>query len=100
MTDNRRIATTIIEQLGPNLPRMTGARDFVAIENGVQFKLPRNKTGANTVRITLNSLDLYDVEFWSVTAKKSKLKCESGFPVDTEQLRRFFENRTGFYLTL
>ncbi len=62
------IANEIIRQLGGNKFRaMTGARDFMATENGLGFKLPGGggfcRSGINFVKIALTSLDLYDMEF-------------------------------------
>lgn len=63
---NTQTAQTILAQLGGGKFRaMTGAKDFLAIERGLQFGLPARfaKDGINKVRITLNDMDTYDVEF-------------------------------------
>ena len=63
---NMQIAQTILSQLGGGKFRaMTGAKDFVAIDNGLQFGLPGRfaKDGINKVRVTLGDSDLYTVEF-------------------------------------
>ena len=55
---------TILNQLGGNrFITMTGANYFMGIENGLRFRICKNKSKANIVKITLNSMDLYDVEF-------------------------------------
>lgn len=72
MNTNQQIATTILNQLGAGQFRlMTGAKAFLAIERGLQFRLPSNfaKSGVNCVRITLNASDLYDMEFGKTTSK-------------------------------
>lgn len=106
MSDNRMIiASTILEQLGGTgrLHRMTGAKKFIAIDHGVQFKIGSNAKRINTVRITLNGRDLYDVEFGRVRKVK-------GVPTYTvvnefkdaynDMLVDLFESSTGMYLTL
>ena len=70
MTNNQEIATTILNQLGGGQFRlMTGAKSFLAIERGLQFRLPSNfaKSGINCIRVTLNVSDLYDMEFGKTT---------------------------------
>lgn len=72
---NMEIANEIFRQLGGNrFMAMTGAKNFMAIDNGLQFQLPARfaKNGINVVRITLNDLDLYDVEYGMNTRKKDK----------------------------
>ena len=58
------IAQTIMQQLGGSRFRaMTGAREVVALERGVRFRIGRNATRTNMVRITLRGDDTYDMEF-------------------------------------
>ena len=101
--DNKEIAQTIISQLGGGkLVAMTGAKNFVAIENGVQFKIGRNAKSINTVIVRLNSMDTYDIEYGRVAKKK-------GVPTYTvkttelniynDMLKESFESNTGMYLT-
>ena len=66
--NNREIAITILNQLGGRrFAVMTGAKDFLAVKNGLQFKIGRNISKANRVEIKLNGLDLYDVRFYRQT---------------------------------
>lgn len=68
---NTMIAETILQQLGGNkFVVMTGAKNFVALENGIKFNIGRNASKANTVKITVNGLDLYDIEFIKFTPYK------------------------------
>ena len=61
---SRDIAITILEQLGgKRFMLMTGAKDLNVVKNGLRFKIGRNASKANTVTITLNGLDLYDIRF-------------------------------------
>lgn len=66
-------SSTILTQLGGNrFVKMTGARDLVALEDGLQFRLPARfaRDSINRVCIKLNAGDLYDVEFGKVGRKK------------------------------
>jgi len=64
MTRNQEIANTILRQLGGNkFVAMTGAKQFVAIENGLRFRIGRNATQTNMIRITLRGDDTYKMEF-------------------------------------
>jgi len=74
MTRNQEIAQEILAQLGGGrFKAMTGAKDFVAIENGLQMKIGRGaKKSISIVRIVLNDRDTYDVEFGKVSRKKDK----------------------------
>ena len=64
------VAKTILEQLGGNKFRMmTGAKNFVGYENGVSMKIGRNSSNSNYLKITLNSMDTYDMKFCKFTRK-------------------------------
>jgi hypothetical protein len=98
-TDDLEIAKTILQQLGGQgkLVVMTGAYNFVALRNGVAFKLKSRK--ANYVKITLNGKDLYDVEFQKIIGTKSKVVAEHN-DVYFDQLIPIVEKETGMYLKL
>ena len=70
------IAKTILEQIGNKALYMIGAKNLVAKENGVYFKIMRNSKSVNLIEITLNGLDLYDVEFKYVSVKGIKVRSE------------------------
>jgi len=97
---NVEIANTILKQLGGTgrLNAMTGAKNFVAIENGVQFKIGRNSKSINTVIIRLNGRDLYDVEFGRTRKYEFKVvnRIEDAY---NDMLKDLFEENTGMYLT-
>lgn len=105
MTRNQEIAQVILQQLGGmnKLAVMTGAKDFLAIENGVQFNIGKNAKGVNKVIIKLTAQDLYDVEFGVVRRVKGvptyKVldKTEGAY---CDMLKALFEKATGMYLTL
>ena len=94
---NKEIATTILQQMGGNrLVAMTGAKNFLAIERGLQFTLPSNfaKDGVNRVRVVLDPDDTYTVEFMRArgTSCKSIAKFDSTY---CDQLQELFEDVTG-----
>lgn len=64
-------ATSILNQLGgTRFVAMTGAKNFIALENGIKFNIGKNISKTNTVKITLNGADLYDIEFIKFTPFK------------------------------
>lgn len=101
--DRHQIAATILDQLGGTgrLRAMTGAHNFIVLAAGVSFKLKgRNAPGCgNLVRITLNSLDLYDIKVGTVRNYQVKWKHE-GSDIYAENLKLFVETATGRYLSL
>jgi len=98
MTRNQEIAMTILEQMGGRgrLNVMVGAKNFMAIENGVQFKFGLNQK-MNTCRVILNDLDLYDFELWQITPKRCVKRYEEHGLYD-DMLVKEFETQTGLYL--
>ena len=90
------IARNILDQLGGEgrLRAMTGARNFVALENGVAFKIGNGPKRVNYVSITLNDSDTYSVKM----SRGTKVLQEFD-EVYCEQLMDIFEEGTGLYLT-
>lgn len=67
MTQNQEIANTILQQLGGRqFIMMTGAKQLVAIENGLRFRIGRNGSKANMVRIILKGDDTYLMQFMKI----------------------------------
>jgi hypothetical protein len=93
------VAKIILEQLGGQgkLVVMTGAYNFIAFPNGLSFKLKSRK--ANYVKITLNAMDLYDVQFQKLFGMKSKVVAEYD-DLYFDQLIPIIEKETGMYLKL
>jgi hypothetical protein len=103
--EQKVIAATIIEQLAgmTKLKFMTGAKQFACGENDkghafVVFKIGHNAKGVNYVKITLNSMDLYDIEYSYVTIRKITIKHESA-GLYADNLAADFEANTGLYLS-
>lgn len=94
------VAKTILEQLGGNkFIAMTGARQFGAGEKSLTFKIGRNNSKANHVRITLNCMDTYDMAFIKVYKFDAKTVSAKG-SIYAEDLQRVFTGETGLNTSL
>lgn len=92
-----KVAEIILEQLGGRRFAMfTGSKNFAAGPNYLSMKLARNSSGANYLKITLNSLDLYDMEFIKVTAKGVKTVKELN-DIYNDQLEKMFTEVTSLF---
>lgn len=96
MTD-KTVAITILKQLGgKRFMVMTGAKGFLALDDGMAFSIPKGANGIRRIKITLNSMDLYDMEFYSLSGKSLK-KVNN---VYNDQLQDIFTAETGLYTHL
>ena len=103
-TKDKDMAIIIINQLAGNINRlkaMIGAYNFIAHENGsVSFRFKcKNKLSANYCKITLNGLDLYNIEFKRIHGSKITLKNSSN-NLYSDMLTKYFESNTGLFLSL
>ncbi len=58
------VANTILNQLGGNqFLAMTGCKNLLGFENGLQMRIPKNGSKANFLKITLKADDTYRMEF-------------------------------------
>lgn len=90
------VAVMILKQLGgKKFLAMTGCHQLGATDQMLGMKLRRNQSPANYLRITLNSMDLYDMEFLSIRQASCKVK-ESFENVCFDQLQLIFTQVTGF----
>jgi hypothetical protein len=99
---NMEIANTILSQIGGRqMASMTGAKNFVAIDQGLQFKLPSNfaKDGINCVRVVLDPCDTYTVTFLKVRGTSCQ-QIASYDDTYCDQLRGLFEEVTGLRTSL
>tara|TARA_B100000029_G_scaffold475010_1_gene517934 strand:- start:13 stop:309 length:297 start_codon:yes stop_codon:yes gene_type:complete len=95
------VANEIYRQLGGNkFAVMTGAKNFIDLENGIRMKIGRNKTNHNWMEITLNSLDLYDVAFAKLTKLGERKSLKEYKNVYNDSLVELFERHTGMYTKL
>ena len=95
------VAKTILEQLGGNKFRvMTGAKNFMGFAEGLVMKIGRNSSNSNYLKITLNMMDLYDMEFAKVTRMGEKKSVTEYNDVCCDSLVEVFERHTGMYTKL
>lgn len=98
MTATMTAAQTIYQQLGGGrFKAMTGAKNFVAIENGLVFYIGRNASKANKVKITVNGLDLYDVEFIKYTPYSFKISKDGKSFKETQESSKTVAEHNGVY---
>jgi len=95
---NIEVAQTIATQLGgtSRLQAFTGAYNFGTSGNNLTFRIKNRKV--NYVRITLNSKDLYDLQFGRVSGVKFTVIKEYN-DIYNDQLVELFEQTTGMYLS-
>jgi len=97
---NMEVAQTILHQLGDRkFIVMTGAKNLIGSHNSFSCKIGRNSKAISHVKITLNSKDLYDIEFIRIRKYEAKI-INSYNDIYCDQLKDIFEENTGLYLTL
>ena len=95
-------AGLILKQLGGNkFIAMTGAKNFVKDDKSkmIAFKIGRNSKNVNYVRIKLNSMDTYDMEFINMRAGKMTVRSKAN-GIYNDQLESVFTENTGMYTKL
>ena len=98
---NLTVAKTILEQLGGNKFRMmTGAKHLAGDENSLSMRIGRNSSNSNYLKITLNSMDLYDMKFCKLTRKFEEKSVTEYSDVYNDMLTEVFEKHTGMYTKL
>ncbi len=98
---NLKVAETILEQLGGNQFRMmTGAKNLGGTEDSLSMRIGRNSSNSNYLKITLNSMDLYDMEFCKLTRMGEKKSVTEYSDVYNDMLTEVFEKHTGMYTSL
>lgn len=98
------IAETVLTQLGGNrFIAMTGAKNFLALPDGLLFQLPggggRIKDGINNVLVKLHANDLYTLSF---NRRRGRVLKEVARVTDVyfDQLQPMFTKYTGLYTTM
>ena len=98
---NLIVAETILKQLGGNQFRMmTGAKNLGATEDSLSMRLGRNSSNSNYLKITLNSMDLYDMEFCKLTKMGEKKSVTEYNNVYNDMMTDQFTAHTGMYTSL
>lgn len=99
---SNEIGKEIFRQLGGmKMVAMTGAKNMLYHPDGFSWKMPSNfaKNKINYVKVTLNSGDLYDIEFGYI--RSLNYKVVSNVPdVFNDNLRDVIESETGLKLKL
>ncbi len=90
------VAKTILNQLGGSkFIAMTGARSFTSEEDALNFRIPsKNKSKATHIKVILNVMDTYDMEFISSARLGCRLLNKIG-SIHAEDLQRIFTIETG-----
>jgi hypothetical protein len=95
--NDKKVAMEILNQLGgKRFIMMTGANQFLSGKNWAAFKLPRAKDGNRRIKITLNSMDTYDIKFMSLGGKINK----SIKGIYNDQLKDIISRYTGLTLIM
>ena len=95
------VARIIWEQLGGNKFRMmTGAKTLLNLGDGVAMKLGRNSSNSNYLKITLNSMDTYDMTFAKLTRMGELKSVKEYNNVYNDMLTDTFTSHTGMYTSL
>ena len=95
------VAKTILEQLGGNQFRMmTGAKNLVDCGDALAMKIGRNSSNSNYLKITLNSMDLYDMKFCKLTRKFEEKSVTEYKNVYNDLMKGTFTAHTGMYTSL
>ena len=96
-----KVAKTILEQLGGNkFVAMTGAKNFGGTEDSLSMRIGRNSSNSNYLKITLNSMDLYDMEFCKLTKMGEKKSVKEYNNVYNDMMTDIFTKHTGMYTSL
>ena len=98
MTD-KSVANEIYRQIGKGALFMIGAKNFACDNNMLGFKIGRNSKSVNYIRITLNSMDTYDVDFLRIRAGEVKTVSEE-HGIYNDMLRGAIERNTGLYTSI
>ena len=95
------VAREILNQLGGNKFRvMTGAKNFMGFSEGLVMKIGRNSSNSNYLKITLNMMDLYDMEFAKVSRMGEKKSVTEYNNVYNDMMTDVFTKHTGMYTSL
>ena len=98
---NLIVAETILKQLGGNKFRMmTGAKNLAGDENSLSMRIGRNSSNSNYLKITLNMMDLYDMEFCKLTKMGEKKSVTEYNNVYNDMMTDQFTAHTGMYTSL
>jgi hypothetical protein len=91
-------ADIIRDQIGNKALYMLGAKNLMNVGNGLSLRI-RGSRKVNYIKITLNGMDTYDMEFGKVHGLNYKVVAtHEGIYVD--MMHKLIENETGLYTSL
>lgn len=93
------IAKTIAAQLGQKALFMMGAKNLMAGEDYLSFRIGQNSARVNCIRIRLNGCDLYDIDFIQIRGIKITIKHRFA-DIFAADMRRIISETTGLRLSL
>ena len=98
------VAETIREQLGSMALMMMGAKNLAkgTDKDGreyLSFRIGKNSKKVNYIKITLNPLDFYDIEFGWIRGTNYTVRAEEK-DVFCGDMHQLIESNTGLYLSL
>ena len=97
---NLTVAKIILSQLGGNkFVAMTGAKNLAGDEKSLSMRIGRNSSNSNYMKITLNSMDMYDIKFSRIVKYQEKNIKEYN-NVFNDMLTDIFTKHTGMYTRL
>jgi hypothetical protein len=97
MSNTNTVASAIYHLLGGNqFSFMTGAKGFVSSHNSLTFRIPKSNEKINSVRISLNENDTYDIEFMRIHGLKVR-PIKKVNDIHLENLVEVFEQTTGLF---
>ena len=79
---------------------MTGAKNLVDCGDALAMRIGRNSSNSNYLKITLNSMDMYDMEFCKLTKLGEKKSVTEYNNVYNDLMRGTFTAHTGMYTSL
>lgn len=88
-----QVAKTIIEQLGKQTLFMLGAKNLVGDETSLSLRI-RGSNRVNYMKITLNAMDTYDMEFGKIHGMNYKIVATLEGCYD-DMLHKMIEQETG-----
>lgn len=99
--DNQEVANEILRQLGgQRFIVMTGVKNLSSSPTSLTMKLPKCGTKAQWLKITLNSKDLYDLEFVRLTKTYEREVVKEYSDIYCDQLQEIFTQETKLYTSL
>ncbi len=92
------VGKTIYQQIGHRTFFMLGMKNGLDLGNGLSFRI-RGSKAVNYIKITLNALDLYDMEFGKVWGHNYKIKAEHK-NVYADMMHKLIRQETGLATNL